>query len=153
MDKSFFPEASQLAVSIEVLQFFAWLVEHEPSMIRKLIHQAVKSGFGRGSSEEQAGDHDDLEKQLDLHLSMAEFFGIIEAELSRHAYESRELALSQSPISPVLSQIDRQSCDAQTMAVSAHRATAALEKGLDKDAKEVLCLELLKHWRPRTPTH
>jgi hypothetical protein len=154
MDISFPPENGQLAVSIELLLLLRWLVQNDPDAIKKLVQQALKNGFGEQiASKKNPRNFSDVVDQLDLHLCVADFFSLIELALHKNAIMAEELALSKSPISPTISQIDMQSCDNETVALSIAKTTHALKKGTSTNAKETLCKELLKNWHPHTEIH
>ncbi len=154
MDISFPAEAGQLAISLELLLLFRWLVENEPEKVIKLVEHASKNGFSELlASKKTPRNFADVTDQIDLHICVADFFSLLELALHRNAILAEELVISGSPVSPTINQIDMQNCDNETVALSVRRATVALKKGTSKNAKETLCKELLKNWRPHTEIH
>lgn len=154
MDVSFPSEAGQLAISLELLLLFRWLVQNEPEKVIKLVEQASKNGLNELLTHKKAPrNFTDVTDQIDLHLCIADFFGLLELALHKNAILAEELAMSGSPVSPTINQIDMQNCDNETVARSVQKATVALKKGTSKNAKETLCKELLKNWRPHTDIH
>lgn len=146
MDISFPSETGQLAISLELLLLLRWLVQNEPEAVKKLVQQASKNGFGQQlASKKNPRNFVDIVEQLDLHLCVADFFGLLEIALHKNVVPHDTYI----PVSPTANQIDLQSCDTETIAISVAKAATALKKDTSKNAKETLCKELLKNWHPQ----
>lgn len=150
MDISLPSETGQLAISLELLLLLQWLVKNEPESVKKLVKQASKNGFSANHTiKKNARSAVNIAEELDLHLCVSDFFGLLEAALHNIAIHEEDL----KPISSTLNQIDTNCCDNETITLSALKTTSSLKKDAEKNAKETLCKELLKNWRSHGKIH
>lgn len=149
MDISFPSESGQLAISLELLLLLQWLVQNEPDAVKKLVRQASKNGFSEQLGKKNPRNFTEVIEQLDLQLCVADFFSLLEAALPKKNILNNDLM----PASPTVGQIDIQSCDTETIALSVAKTATALKKDTSKNAKETLCKELLKNWHPQKEIH
>lgn len=133
----------QFVVSKELIQLLKWLVEHEPDNMKKVVQQALEDGL---QDDIQSEDRDASNE--DMQQSIVDFFSLIENIL----YEVyREEGSSQSrPTFPELNHVDVHLCDHNTLAVSAAKASSALQDNEETppSAKEALSKALITYWTP-----
>ena len=142
-------ENNHLIVSYELLQLLRWIITTEPEALKIIMHHAMQDGFmeqitrARSSQEFQQSNEE-------LQQTVIEFFDLLETELQEAAMNSNgEVQSVQTVLSPALEHVDSILCDEETLAVSVAQASSKLNSHTPQQAKEMLCKELLKNWRPR----
>lgn len=136
---------NQFVVSYELLQLFSWLLEHEQESMRKLINKALKQGL-----QERMHSADRHEPQISEHLqqSILDFFAILDGMLYEGIDDQEFTRLMQRDLLPAIDHLDAKVYGTNNVAVSIAKATSALETHPERDAKAILCKELLKNWKP-----
>ena len=114
------------------------------------MHHAMQDGFmeqltrARSAQEAQQSNEE-------LQQTVIEFFDLLENELQDAAmHSSGEIHSAQKAFRPALEHVDSSLYDEDTLAVSVAHATSQLNAHTPQQAKEMLCKELLKNWRPRS---
>jgi hypothetical protein len=136
----------QFVLSYELLAVLRWLTEHEQESLKKVFAQAIKRGF-----KEEWLHANDLQKEQNienLQSIITEFFSLIEALAHETVNEHEITTVLQRTTVPAVYHVDTTACDVTSVALSAAKATAAVKNNTGENPKEVLCRELLRHWKP-----
>ncbi len=135
-------DAQQCVVSYQLLQLLRWLFEHEQEALKRMVARAFKQGLNEVLHEHTHVHESDEE----LHQSIVEFLSLMETLLYEVVKEG-ELKTIRAAI-PAVERIDSAVCDDTLVAMSIAQTQTAMEKNPLQDAKELLCKELLKRWKP-----
>lgn len=151
MDISLPTENGQLVISVELLLLLQWLVQNESEGVKRLVQTASRKGLLEFlANKKTPRNFIDMMDELDLQICVSEFFTLLESSIHENEkLENIAAADFESPVAPTIGQIDLNSCDHETVALSVAKTARALKKDVSKDAKETLCKELLKNWHPR----
>jgi hypothetical protein len=130
---------NQLFISHELLKALEWLTKHELETLKKLLSKALVSSHYI---------HQNKHSTEDLHITVIEFFNILDGLLHSLLNENEvEVAMQRSRI-PAIKHIDTSMYDQTSVNASIVKATSALGKHKTLDAQEVLFKELLRRWKP-----
>lgn len=137
-------QEQHLLVSDELLTVISWLVAYEQEPLKKILTGALQNGLQEALV--QAPDrHKNLNPQ-EIQTTIFELFMLLEDLLHEVQHETEATTFVQRSLVPAISRIDMSSCDEEAVAISAAKASAAAGSGAN--AKEVLCRELLRRWKP-----
>lgn len=137
-------DRTQFVISYELLQLIEWLIEHEQENLKKLIKRSVENGL-KTKSHTISNKHNE-----DLQNTIIELFGLLDGLLHEVIHEDADQIALERSLVPAIKQIDTASHDSSSIAISMAKATAAAEQRstAGPSAKEILCKELLKRWKP-----
>ena len=138
---------SQFALSYELLHLLKWLEQHDADKLKKMISKAVAHGL-----------HDEIQKSTncminqsileDMHHSIINFFELLEALLTDALSEHVQKKAREKNLLPTLNHFDTSLLDHETVRSSIENTTKQLDTHPHSNAKEQLCKELLKNWKP-----
>ncbi len=128
----------QLIVSPELLMLLEWLIENEQEGLKKLVAKALK----------QIPHLNQPKKAEDMQHAVVDFLSLLDTVLAQAHYEQELNAAHHATIFPTAKHIDSSVCDTETISSLIAKATKTLELDTQANAKEVLCKELLKRWKP-----
>jgi hypothetical protein len=138
-------DQNQFVISYELLAFLMWLIEHEDKAIARLVKRAFNGGLKQ--------EIDALPRVHDAQLAeeaqqtIVNFFNILESHVLEAMHEDTVQHALAKNLLPTIDQIDVAACDTHTMRKSIEKAAYA-ESRTQEQAKELLCKELLRHWKP-----
>ncbi len=138
---------NQFVVSYELLALLQWIIEHEDDALCTLASKALASGL----KEEMQKRHPLNNEQAleEAQEAIIDFFGLFEGHLLEAMHEQSVKQAIEKNLMPAIDQIDTAICDDATVRASVEQATYVVENDSSKErAKEVLCKELLKQWKP-----
>lgn len=143
------PDNNQLVVSYKLILLLQWLTEHEHHALKKLITKALQEGLSQEFVALQAATADDLDNDV-LQQNIINFFELLEQLIYQIYNEEHIKEVIQRSMIPALDHLDTALVkDMQALEVSIAKATSAISDKPGKNAKEVLCKELLKNWKPQ----
>jgi hypothetical protein len=137
---------THFVLSLELLNLLKWLLEHEPSALKKIITTALRNGLQDTINKKDTLTTHCSSEELQHHV--VEFFSLLEALLLESLYEDETEQALQRTLIPAIKYIDAQTCDQLSIASSIAKATASYGAKSQKNLKEILCKELLKRWKP-----
>jgi hypothetical protein len=132
----------QFVISYELLMLLEWLIDHEHESLRALIKRAVDQGFPGHGVRHMRGNPEDLQQNI------VEFFDLLDSMLGQVVSEDEAENALQRSLVPAINNIDSTMYDSGAFMTSVAKATAAAGRAKGVSAKEVLCKELLKRWKP-----
>lgn len=145
-NSSFFDTAqNQFVVSYELLSLLKWLVEHDANKLKKVIGKALETGLKkelRATENWAKGDSEGI------HHSIVEFLGLLEMLLHECLDENLAQQAIEKKLMPAIDHIDMTICDDAMVQSSVQKATVKSEHHPERNPKELLFEELLKHWKP-----
>lgn len=136
---------NQFVVSYELLSLLKWLVEHDANKLKKIIGKALETGL---KHELRAIDITSKENSEEIHHSIVEFLGLLEVLLYECLSDDLVKQAIEKKLMPAIDHIDSTICDDATLQSSIQTATAKSEHHPERNPKELLFEELLKHWKP-----
>jgi hypothetical protein len=137
---------AQFALSYELLHLLKWLEQHHADKLKKLIAKAVAHGL-----------HDEIQKTSstlnqsileDMHHGIIDFFEVMDTFLADAITEHVEKKAREKNLLPTLDHFDASLLGHDTMRSSIENTTKKLDSHPHINAKEQLCKELLKKWKP-----
>ncbi len=137
---------TQFVISHELLYLFRWLIEHEPHLLKKLISKAVTNGLQHELNKLET--HRDLLNLEDMQHHLVDFFTVSETLLAHAMQQAVTRHAEQNDLMPAVDHLDANVCDDELVRKSLAKATKAMHKNPDVDAKQTLYKELLKRWKP-----
>lgn len=132
----------QFVISYELLMLLDWLIEHEHESLKALIKRAVDQGFPQRGVRKMHANPEELQQNI------VEFFDLLDSLLCQTINEDEAENALQRSLVPAINNIDSTMYDSGAFMTSVAKATAAAERSKGMSAKEVLCKELLKRWKP-----
>lgn len=145
-DHDDFFSAGQFVISYELIALLNWFIAHEDKVLTKLVRRAVQDGIKYSVHNEPHLSHTELSQKA--QQTIIDFFTILES----HMIDALDKDTVQHAIAknllPAIDQIDTTACDPLAMRKSIEKATHAHEAQTQEQAKELLCKELLRHWKP-----
>jgi hypothetical protein len=138
-----------LIVSYELLQLLRWIITTEPESLKIIMHNAIQNGFLEHMTRMRTAQGTQQSNE-ELQQTVIEFFEMLEIELHDAATNVQGEAPAQKALNPAIQHVDSSLCDEETLAVSVAQATSQLKTHTPQQAKEMLCKEILKNWRPRS---
>lgn len=146
-DNSFSRDNStQLALSYELLHLLKWLEQHEVEKLQKIIFKAVSRGL-----------HDEIQKTSahinhaileEMHHGIIDFFELMDNLLTDAISTHLEKKAREKKLLPTLDHVDASLLDHETVRTTIENTTKQLDAHPHINAKEQLCKELLKQWKP-----
>lgn len=148
MNNDLFPRENnaQFALSYELLHLLRWLEQNDIERLKKIVSRAVAHGL-----------HDDIQRTRsmvnqnileEMHHSIINFFDLLDAVLTDSINEHLEKKARQKNLLPTLDHFDSSLIDHEAVRSSIENTTKTLDLHPHINAKEQLCKELLKNWRP-----
>lgn len=131
-------------VSDELLTVIAWLVTYEQETLKKILVNALQHGL-QDALTQAAEQNKELSAQT-IQATIFDLFILLEDLVHEVQHESETTTFVQRSLVPAINRIDMSSCNEEIVSISAAKATAAAGSGAN--AKEVLCRELLRRWKP-----
>lgn len=137
---------TQFALSYELLHLLKWLEQYDTDKLKKIISKAVAHGL-----------HDEIQKAScqinqnileDIHHSIVNFFELLEIILADAMNDHIEKKAREKNLLPTLEHFDASLLDHATVRSSIEKTTKTLDTHPHINAKEQLCKELLKNWKP-----
>lgn len=136
----------QFELSTDLLYFLYWLIQYDPSALKKLADHAVSSNF---KQEVQAQFNQMPGVAFDeLQGSVGEFLNTLDAIILHSMQEHIVKQAVEKKLLPALSHIDTSVCDKETVADCVEQATTTLTEKNKPITQEFVLKELLKQWRP-----
>lgn len=143
----------QFELSIELLYLLYWLIEHDPTSLKKLVDHAVKHNFKSEVEALLKSHSDDINASFEeLQGSVGEFLHFADALLFESMQEHTMKQAVQKKLLPALEHIDSSICDQEIVADSVERATHNLNESNQDNTQELVLKELLKQWQPDKKT-
>lgn len=137
---------AQFVLSYELLALLRWLVDHDADKLKKIIGKGLRSGL---QDVLHTLDHtDDSDVLNDMQHSITDFLHLLETLLSETVSEQVQEKARQQKLLPTVDQIDTNQCDDSTLRSSLEKTTSTLMDNPNANAKELLCKEILKRWKP-----
>ncbi len=133
---------SQFVVSFELLCLLQWLFENEQETMKKLINKAFSNGLFEKLHRRER------KCQEELQQSVLDFFSLLETLLYELLSEDEVKKIVQRNLMPSIDKIDSILYNDSNLAASVAKATAAYENNPKQNPNDILCKELLKHWKP-----
>lgn len=137
---------SQFALSYELLHLLKWLGQHDTDKLKKIISKAVAHGL-----------HDNIQKPTsstdpnileEMHHGIIDFFEILDTLLGDAISNHVEQKAREKNLLPTIDHFDSSLLDDDTLRSSVENTTKKLELNPHMNAKEQLCKEFLKKWKP-----
>ena len=137
---------AQFALSYELLHLLKWLEQHDTDKLKKMISKAVAHGL-----------HDEIQKTSsmvnqnileEMHHGIVNFFELLEVMLADAINEHVDKKARAKNLLPTLDHFDTSMLDHETVRSSIENTTKKLDTHPHINAKEQLCKELLKKWKP-----
>lgn len=137
---------TQFALSYELLHLLKWLEHHDTDKLKKIISKAIAHGL-----------HDEIQRSSsqinqnileDMHHSIVNFFELLEIILADAMNDHIEKKAREKNLLPTLEHFDSSLLDHATVRSSIENTTKTLDSHPHINAKEQLCKELLKNWKP-----
>jgi hypothetical protein len=136
----------QFELSTDLLYFLYWLVQYDPSALKKLADHAVSSNFKQ-----------EVQAQLDLmpaaafdelQNSVGDFLNTLDEIIVQSVQEHIIKQAVEKKLLPALSHIDASVCDQEMVADCVEQATFTLNEKNRPISQDFVLKELLKQWRP-----
>lgn len=137
---------THFVMSYELLTLLQWLVDFEQDALKQMIERSLQHGLQHHLQNAPTAQ-EKKRAANDLQESIVDLFSVLEAMLYESMKEDESQRVLQSHMMPALKYIDTSACDASVVNMSVAKASAASKNGA-MDAKEALCKELLKRWKP-----
>jgi len=137
---------SQFALSYELLHLLKWLGQHDIDKLKKIISKAVAHGL-----------HDTIQKSTrstdpnileEMHHGIIDFFEILDTLLGDAISNHVEQKAREKNLLPTIDHFDSSLLDDNTLRSSVENTTKKLDLNPHMNAKEQLCKEFLKKWKP-----
>lgn len=135
---------SQFALSYELLHLLKWLAQHDTDKLKKIVAKAVAHGL-----------HDEIQKTSlnqnvleEMHHGVIDFFELVDTILADAINAHVEKKAREKNLLPTLDHFDASLLDHETVRSSIENTTRKLDLHPHINAKEQLCKELLKKWKP-----
>lgn len=138
--------ANRFVISYELLTLLTWIIEHEDKILARLVKKAFNGGLKHHIKGQPATS--DAQLAEDAQQTIIDFFGILESHMLDVLDEDTAQHAMEKNLLPAIDQIDTMACDTITMRKSIETATHTPEVTTAEQAKEILCKELLRHWKP-----
>jgi len=145
MNHDNFEYNNQFVISYELLELFKWLLDNEQEGVKKLVDKALRNGLNNQLNTHYRKNPSQEELQSDI----IDFFMLLETILYEGINEDEIRKITQRNLLPAIDQIDSKVYDNSTLAATIARATMTAENHPERDAKDILCRELLKRWKPK----
>ncbi len=138
-----FEQQEQLVLSQDLLNLLEWLLKNHQEGLKNLINQALQRGLA-----------DELKRRAvtvcpeDAHYTIIDFLETLEASLADGLHERARSDGAHKKLMPALNKIDISSCSKATIDSSAAVVSAKAVLTSADEAKNELCKELLRRWKP-----
>jgi hypothetical protein len=137
---------SQFALSYALLNLLKWLGRNETDKLKKIISKAVAHGLH--DEIKQINSLSDPHLLEEMHDGIIEFFELLDGLLLDAINDHVEQKARQKNLLPTMDQFDSSLLDHETVRSSLENTTKTLDLNPHMNAKEQLCIELLKKWKP-----
>lgn len=145
MNHDNFDYNNQFVISYELLELFKWLLDHEQEGVKKLVDKALRNGLNNQLHMQYTKNP----SQEDLQRNIIDFFMLLETILYESINEDEVRKIMQRNLLPAIDHIDSRAYDNPTLSATIARATMTAENHPERNAKDILCRELLKRWKPK----
>ncbi len=139
-------EANQFVISYELLALLMWIIEHEDKAIARLVKRALNAGLRHEIKGLPSTHHPEIAEEA--QQTIMDFFSILESHVLEALHEDTVQQATAKKLLPTIDQIDITACDVLTMRKSIEKAAHAPETKTGEQAKDLLCKELLRYWKP-----
>ncbi len=140
-------DSTQMNISYELLMLLQWLLEHEQDSLRKIINKSLHNGLQK-QLESITTQRERQQAAVELQDSIIDFFRLLEAHIDDLMNEDHTQEVIQRTMLPALKQVDARTYSYGALETSIAKAEAAFCRSEVGNAKEILCKELLKRWKP-----
>ena len=137
---------SQFALSYELLHLLKWLGQHDTDKLNKIISKAVAHGLH--DSIQKATTVSDPNILEEMHHGIVDFFELLEMLLSDAINQHVEKKAREKNLLPTIDHFDSSLLDTDALRSSIENTTKKLDHNPHMNAKEQLCKEFLKQWKP-----
>ena len=137
---------SQFALSYALLNLLKWLERNEADKLKKIISKAVAHGLH--DEIKQVNTLSDPHLLEEMHHGIIEFFELLDGLLLDAINDHVEQKAREKNLLPTIDQFDSSLLDHETVRSSLENTTKTLDLNPHMNAKEQLCKELLKKWKP-----
>lgn len=137
---------TQFALSYELLHLLKWLEQHDIERLKKIISKAVAHGLH--DEIQRTSTHINQNVLEEMHHGIVDFFELIDHLLNDAINEHVEKKAKEKNLLPTLDHFDASLLDHGTMRTSIENTTKQLDAHPHINAKDQLCKELLKQWKP-----
>jgi hypothetical protein len=137
---------SQFALSYELLHLLKWLEQHDADKLKKIISKAIAHGLHDEIQITSSMTNQNILE--DMHHSIIDFFELLDTILADAINEHVEKKAREKNLLPTLDHFDASLLDHATVRSSIENTTKKLDTHPHTNAKEQLCKELLKNWKP-----
>jgi hypothetical protein len=140
----------QFELSADLLFFLYWLVEYDPSALKKLVDHAITSNF-----KQEVQTHFNtmnIPPLEELQSSVGHFLNTLDSIVLQSMQEHIIKQAIEKKLLPALTHIDTSLCNEETLADCVEQATTELTKKNKPVTQDVILKELLKQWRPAKKT-
>jgi|SaaInlStandDraft_3_1057020.scaffolds.fasta_scaffold33962_2 hypothetical protein len=148
----------QLSLSFELICFMDWMLKHGKKQLRDLVKNAIQNGLA------QELDNIDEEKYLKiseyLHHAVLDFVLTLEDFIIEELEGVSPKESVREKTSTAIKNLDTKFIDVQTILLSLQQAKSKLLKKkkikinnsiqTKDEAKDVLCTQILKNWKPNS---
>ena len=138
-------DSNQMNISYELLMLLQWMLEHEQDAIKKLIDKALRAGL-QAQLDVATSQRERYNAAIELQDSVIDFFTLLEVGMHEQMNDEHAQSVIQRNMLPALKQVDARSYAHGALESSIAKAEAAFCK--TGDAKDILCKELLRRWKP-----
>lgn len=139
-------EQNQFVISYELLALLMWIIEREDKAIARLVKRAFSGGLKHEIDALPRAHNAQLID--DAQHTIVNFFNILESHVLETMHEDTVQQAIAKNLLPAIDQIDVTACDMMTMRKSIEKAAYAPGARTQEQAKELLCKELLRCWKP-----
>jgi len=137
---------SQFALSYELLHLLQWLSQHDTDKLKKLISKAVSHGLHDSIQNAHMVPNTNILEEM--HHSIINFFELLDTLLADSINDHVEKKAREKNLLPTIDLFDSSLLDSETMRCSVEKTTKTLDLNPHINAKEQLCKEFLKQWKP-----
>ncbi len=142
-------EDKNLTVSYELLYLLQWLLENEPTKLKKIIQSSLSNGLHEKIKDSV---QDSTITPEEMQYSIIDFLVCMESLLHESIHEERLQKILEKKMMPALDNIDGQECDQATVDFSVEKASSKFETNPNENPQDILFQELLKYWKPTKNT-
>lgn len=137
-----FEQQEQLVLSQDLLNLLEWLLKNHQEGLKNLINQALQRGLA-----------DELKRRAtvcteDAHYTIIDFLETLESSLADGLHERAMSDGAHKKLMPAINKIDISTCSKATIDSSAAIVSSRTIQTSADEAKNELCKELLKRWKP-----
>ena len=140
-------DSNQMNISYELLMLLQWMLEHEQETVKKLVTKSLNHGL-KDQLDTVTSQRERQQAAAELQDSIIDFFMLLETQIHDLMNEDHTQEVIQRNMLPALKQVDARTYSYGALETSIAKAEAAFGKREVGSAKDILCKELLKRWKP-----